>query len=73
MEEERRRLEEVMVALALGFTGADANRMRDAVRERVRELDPKNECLRGPVWNGRLPVTQENVGSNPIGGAAGVV
>ena len=29
--------------------------------------------LRGPAWSGRLPVTQESVGSNPIEGARGKV
>ena len=30
-------------------------------------------CPRGPAWSGRLPVTQESVGSNPIEGARGKV
>src|SRR5262249_28160602 len=29
----------------------------------------KSICLRGAAWSARLPVTQEIVGSNPIGGA----
>lgn len=32
---------------------------------------PPSLRLRSPVWSGRLPVTQESVGSNPIEGARG--
>jgi hypothetical protein len=34
---------------------------------------PPSLRLRGPAWSGRLPVTQESVGSNPIEGARGKV
>lgn len=66
MDVEQKRLEEIMVALSLCFMGRDGYRVQQAVAEEVKRV-----CPRGPVWNGRLPVTQENVGSNPIEGAAG--
>lgn len=68
MEDRKKRLEEIMVALSLCFTGRGGVDLQHAVDEEAKRV-----CLRGPVWNGRLPVTQENVGSNPIGGAAEVV
>lgn len=63
--EDRKRLEEIMVALSLCFMGKDGHKAQQTVTEEVKRL-----CPRGPVWNGRLPVTEKNVGSNPIEGAA---
>lgn len=66
--EDRKRLEEIMVALSLCFMGKDGYKARQTVTGEVERL-----CLHGPVWNGRLIVNQESAGSNPAGGAAEVV
>lgn len=41
MEEEQKRLEEIMVALSLCFMGKDGLRMQEEVTKKVRELEEK--------------------------------
>ena len=44
MEEERKRLEEIMVALPLVFLGKDSHKVYEEVMKRLKELKKGAEC-----------------------------